>query len=86
MSCNNSRNVQTYRNAPVVYRESGCGCGGPARQVVAAPAPRRENFTSGGCTLAAPAPIAACCNPAPLWCEGESCGAGYFRASDAYGQ
>lgn len=36
------------------------------------------------CTLTATAPPAGCCHPAPLHCD--CCnGAGYFRASEAYG-
>lgn len=86
MSCNNSPNVRFegsigYRS-PSAFRSSGCGCG-----AVQARAPVvRENFTAGaGCTLSAPPPAAGCCHPAPLHCSGESCGVGYFKASEAYG-
>lgn len=36
------------------------------------------------CTLTATAPPAGCCNPAPLHCS-DSCGCGFFKASEAYG-
>jgi len=85
-----------YRN-PYFTSSCGCGSGQPSVQMLPAQGPAREGLEvmpAGSCSLAAAqppmctltatAPPAGCCNPSPLHCD--CCnGAGYFRASEAYG-